>query len=81
MSEPRRISFGLVVLPSIVSGIGVTLVLLGIFLDHGVFRDICLALGVLLLWLDFFVTMAIFRRTVRDIDRRLAQMEARLPRG
>lgn len=80
MSEPQRVSFGLVVLPSIVSGIGVALVFLGIMVDQGVVREVSLALGVLLLWLDFFITMAIFRRTVRDIDSRLERIEARLGR-
>jgi len=80
VSEPQRVSFGLVVLPSIVSGIGVALVFLGIMVDQGVVREVSLALGVLLLWLDFFITMAIFRRTVRDIDSRLERIEARLGR-
>ena len=80
MSEPQRGTFGLVVLPSIVSGLGVLLVLLGIFVGAGVLRDVCLAAGVVLLWLDFFITMALFRRTVRDIDARLRRIEGRLPR-
>lgn len=79
MSERRRNSFGLVVLPSVVSGVGVVLVLVGIFVDHIFLRDVSLAAGVLLLWSDFFITMAIFRRTVRDIDSRLRTIEARLP--
>ena len=79
MSERERVSFGLVVLPSIVSGLGVMLVLLGIFVRQEVLRDVCLALGVLLLWSDFFITMAIFRRTVRSIDSRLGRIEQRLP--
>ena len=41
-------------------------------------RDVSLSLGVVLLWLDFFITMAIFRRTVRDIDGRLKRIEERL---
>ena len=79
--QAQRVSFGLVVLPSIVSGIGVALVLAGIFVQQTLVRDVFLALGVLLLWLDFFITMAIFRRTVRDIDRRLERIESRLPGG
>jgi hypothetical protein len=81
VSEPQRVSFGLVVLPSIVSGVGVALVFLGIIIEDTLIRDICLALGVLLLWLDFFITMAIFRRTVRNIDRRLERIESHLTRG
>ena len=78
MSEAGRTSIGLVVLPSIVSGIGVVLVLIGIFVDQRWVRDVSLAAGVLLLWSDFFITMAIFRRTVRDIDHRLRVIERRL---
>ncbi|MGE3075649.1 MAG: hypothetical protein AB7N24_18185 [Dehalococcoidia bacterium] len=77
MSEERS-SIGMVVLPSIVSGIGVLLVLIGIFIDHGFLRNLCLATGVLLLWSDFFITMAIFRRTVRTIESQLARIESRL---
>ncbi len=69
----------LIVLPSIVSGIGVLFVLLGIVVDDEVFRDVFLSLGAVLLWLDFFITMAIFRRTVRSIDARLRRLEDRLP--
>ena len=36
----------------------------------------CVSLGALLLWLDFFITMAIFRRTVRSIDGRLRRIES-----
>lgn len=68
----------LIVLPSIVSGIGVILILLGIVVDDTVARDLALSMGVILLWLDFFITMAIFRRTVRDIDGRLKRIEDRL---
>jgi hypothetical protein len=78
VSEAGRSTFGLVVLPSVVSGIGVALVLAGIFVERTWIRDVCLALGVTLLWLDFFITMAIFRRTVRDIDARLRSIESRL---
>lgn len=69
----------LIVLPSIVSGIGALLILVGIVVDDEVVRDVSLSLGVILLWLDFFITMAIFRRTVRDIDGRLKRIEERLP--
>ena len=68
----------LIVLPSVVSGIGVLLLILGIVIDDTLIRDILVASGALLLWLDFFITMAIFRHTVRSIDRRLRRIEARL---
>jgi hypothetical protein len=44
-------------------------------------HTVYLPLGGLLLWLDFFITMAIFRRSVRSIDRRLRRIEADLHEG
>jgi hypothetical protein len=71
----------LIVLPSLVSGVGLAFVLLGVFIDHEVLHKVFLSLGGLLLWLDFFITMAIFRRSVRSIDRRLRRIEADLHEG
>ena len=68
----------LIVLPSLVSGLGVAFILVAVFVDNNLVRNISLSLGVVLLWLDFFITMAIFRRTVRSIDRRLRRIEADL---
>jgi hypothetical protein len=70
----------LIVVPSIVSGMGVAFILVAVLVDQQVVRDIFLSLGVILLWLDFFITMAIFRYTVRSIDRRLRAIEERLSR-
>ena len=70
-----------IVLPSIVSGIGVILLLLGVFIDATAVRIVLVSVGALLLWLDFFITMAIFRFTVRDIDKRLSGIEARVSDG
>ena len=42
----QRVSFGLVVLPSVVSGLGVAFVFIGIIVSHAVVRDVCIALGV-----------------------------------
>ncbi len=67
----------LVVLPSLVSGVGVIFILLAIIFDAAVVRAVCLSIGVVLLWLDFFITMAIFRYTVRSIDRRLDELQHR----
>ncbi len=64
-----------IVLPSIVSGIGVVLLLIGIFVDQSVVRVVGISVGALLLWLDFFITMAIFRYHVRAINARLARLE------
>jgi len=49
VSEPNRTNFGLIVLPSIVSGIGVVLILVAIWVDEHWVRGICLSIGVLLL--------------------------------
>lgn len=64
-----------IVLPSIVSGIGVVLILIGIFVDETYVRFFGITLGALLLWLDFFITMAIFRYHVRSINARLGRIE------
>jgi hypothetical protein len=68
----------LIVLPSLVSGAGVGFILVAIFVDNYWVRSVCLAVGVVLLWLDFFITMAIFRRSIRAIDRRIKRIEDRL---
>lgn len=70
-----------IVLPSVVSGIGVVLLLVGIFVDQSIVRFVCISLGALLLWLDFFITMAIFRYHVRAINGRLRRLEERSDRG
>lgn len=67
----------LIVLPSIVSAIGLAFILAGILVDQRVVRDVFLCIGVSLLWTDFFITMAIFRATVRDINGRLKRIEER----
>jgi hypothetical protein len=68
----------LIVLPSLVSGLGVACILVAIIVDQSLVRSVFLCVGVVLLWADFFVTMAIFRHTVRSIDRRLRRLEARI---
>ncbi|HMS58200.1 MAG TPA: hypothetical protein PKA49_05040 [Tepidiformaceae bacterium] len=66
----------LIVLPSIVSGIGLAFVLAAILVNQQILRDVFLCLGASMLWADFFVTMAIFRHSMRDIERRLRRIEA-----
>jgi len=68
----------LIVLPSVVSGIGVAFILAAVLVNQRVVQDIFLCLGVILLWLDFFITMAILRHALRSIDRRLRRLEARV---
>ncbi len=76
-TERREAQPVLVVVPSLISGAGLVFVLLALFIDHEIVRPLFLALGVTLMWLDFFVTMAIFRYYVRSIDRRLRRLESR----
>ena len=64
-------------LPSLVSGVGVGFILAAILVNQKVLQDIFLCLGVVLLWADFFITMAIFRYTVRSIEDRLGHIEGR----
>jgi hypothetical protein len=68
----------LIVLPSIVSAIGVAFVVVGVVVDHEIVRAVFLSVGLLLLWMDIFLTMAIMRRALRNIDRRLRRIEATL---
>jgi hypothetical protein len=68
----------LIVLPSLVSGAGLAFIIVAIWVDPTWVRNLCLSLGIALLWLDLFVTMAIFRRSFRNIDRRIRRIEARL---
>jgi len=68
----------LIVLPSIVSGIGLAFVLAAILVNNRILQDTFLCIGASMLWADFFVTMAIFRHSMRSLDQRLARLEARL---
>ena len=68
----------LIVLPSIISAIGVAFLVVGVVVDHEIIRAVFLSIGMTLLWLDIFLTMALMRRTLRNIDRRLRRMEAKL---
>ena len=78
---PRRsVAPVFIVLPSVVSGIGVAFILAAVFITAELVSDIFLAVGVLLLWLDFFITMAIVRYNLRSIDRRLRHLEERVDR-
>jgi hypothetical protein len=76
-AERRAISPALIVLPSLVSGVGVGFILAAILVNQQVLQDIFLCLGVALLWADFFITMAIFRGTIRSIEARLRSIEER----
>ncbi|MCA9830585.1 MAG: hypothetical protein KC495_08960 [Dehalococcoidia bacterium] len=71
----------LIVLPSIISAIGVAFVVVGVVVNQEIIRAVFLSVGLLLLWLDVFLTMALMRRALRTIDRRLRRIEARLGSG
>lgn len=68
----------LIVLPSLISGLGVAFVLTAILLNQRILQDIFLVTGVILLWLDFFVTAAIWRYSMRSMDKRMARLESAL---
>ncbi len=76
----RGIAPVLIVVPSLVSGAGVAFVLVGILANNQILQDTFVVMGILLLWADFFVTMALFRYTVRNIDRRLGHIETQSQR-
>jgi hypothetical protein len=71
----------MIVVPSLLSGAGLVLILVAIFLDNELAQKILLAIGVVALWLDFFTTMAIFRYSIRSINRRLRVIESSVERG
>ena len=68
----------LIVLPSLVSGAGLAFILAAILVNHQTVQDIFLVIGVALLWLDFFITMAIFRYFMRSLDARVSRIEGQL---
>ena len=68
----------LIVLPSVISAIGMAFVVVGVLVDHEILRGIFLSIGLFLLWLDVFLTMAVMRHAFRSVDRRLRRIEAQL---
>jgi len=65
----------LIVVPSLVSAVGVSFLLAAIFVNHQLLREIFLAVAVILIWLDLFITMTLIRRSLRNMDRRLRGIE------
>jgi hypothetical protein len=65
----------LIVVPSLISGLGLVFILVSYLSNNQIVTDIFFVFGAILLFLDFFITMAIFRYTVRNIDGRLARIE------
>ncbi|MFQ5380800.1 MAG: hypothetical protein ACE5EF_04125 [Dehalococcoidia bacterium] len=74
-AQRRGLAPVLIVVPSLVSGVGVAFMLVAILVNNQIVQDTFLVMGVLLLWSDFFITMAIFRYSIRSIDRRLRVLE------
>lgn len=80
-SARRSLAPVLIVVPSLISALGLVFILVAYLSNNQVVTDVFLVLGAILLFLDFFITMAIFRYTVRNIDRRLHRIEASLGSG
>ena len=70
----------LIVIPSLISGVGLGFILAAILVNEQVLQDVFLCVGASLLWADFCVTMAIFRHSMRSIDRRLRHIESETER-
>lgn len=71
----------LIVVPSLLSGAGLVLILISIFLDNEIAQQTLLTIGVILLWVEFFTTMVIFRYSLRSINRRLRRIELGMDRA
>ncbi len=80
-SARRSLAPVLIVVPSLISALGLVFILVAYLSNNQVVTDVFFVLGAILLFLDFFITMAIFRYTVRNIDRRLHRIEASLGSG
>lgn len=77
MTVRRTVGGALIVVPSLLSGAGVAFILVAVLVDHQIVRDVFAVTGAIMLWFDFFVTMAIIRYSLRSLDRRVAALERR----
>jgi len=66
----------LIVVPSLVSAVGVGFLVAAILVNHQILQDIFFSVAVVLIWLDIFITMTWIRRSLRSVDRRLRRIEA-----
>lgn len=81
-ARPRRgLAPVLIVVPSLISAAGLVFILVSYLSNNQIVTDVFFVLGAILLFLDFFITMAIFRFTVRNIDARLSHIEQLLGGG
>ncbi len=63
--------------PSLLSGAGIGFILGAILSNNQVIQDVLVVIGAVMLWFDFFVTMAIIRYSLRSLDRRIEALETR----
>jgi NADH:ubiquinone oxidoreductase subunit 6 (subunit J) len=77
MTVRRTVGGALIVVPSLLSGAGVAFILAAVLVSNTLIRDICIIIGAIMLWFDFFVTMAIIRYSLRSLDRRISVLESR----
>ncbi len=77
MTVRRTVGGALIVVPSLLSGVGIAFILAAILVNHQIIQDAFMIVGAVMLWFDFFVTMAIIRYSLRSLDRRIAVIEQR----
>ncbi len=81
MTVRRTVGGALIVVPSLLSGVGIAFILAAIMVNHQIIKDVFIIIGAIMLWFDFFVTMAIIRYSLRSLDRRIAVLEERRDDG
>ncbi len=77
MTVRRTVGGALIVVPSLLSGVGIAFILAAIMVNHEIIQNAFMIVGAVMLWFDFFVTMAIIRYSLRSLDRRLSVLEKR----
>ena len=77
MTVRRTVGGALIVVPSLLSGVGIAFILAAVLVNHRIIQDAFMIVGAVMLWFDFFVTMAIIRYSLRSLDRRIAVIEER----
>ncbi len=77
MTVRRTVGGALIVVPSLLSGVGIAFILAAIMVNHEIIRNAFMIVGAVMLWFDFFVTMAIIRYSLRSLDRRISVLEKR----
>ena len=77
MTVRRSVGGALIVVPALLSGVGIAFILAAIMVNHEIIQNAFMIVGAVMLWFDFFVTMAIIRYSLRSLDRRLSVLEKR----